>query len=111
MCFLITGFVAEVRSGSYGFGKDVKVFKVRKAVSAINETTSVSLNRGTGPLKLIKTKWIIPLEIVLNGFGKYDPPVRKKLPVEVDIPEWLCMKGLENLATEHEQAIGDCSLI
>ena len=62
-------------------------------------------NRGTVPLKLIETKCIRPLEIVLDGFGKYNPPVIKKLPVEVDIPEWLCMKGLEKQATDHEQEI------
>ena len=40
------------------------------------------------------TKWIIPLEIVLGGFGNDDPPVRKKLPVKVDIPELLCITVL-----------------
>ena len=39
--------------------------------------------RGTVPLKLSETKWKIPPEIVLDGFGKDDPPVRNKLPVEV----------------------------
>ena len=45
-------------------------------------------NRGNGPLKLSNTKYISLLEIVLDGFGKEDPPVRKKLPTELDIPEW-----------------------
>ena len=68
---------------------------VCKVVLVINKTISMASNRGTVPLKLIETKCIRPLEIVLDGFGKYNPPVIKKLPVEVDIPEWLCMKGLE----------------
>ena len=38
-------------------------------------------NRGAGQLKLSDTKWIITLEIVLGGFGKDEPPARKKLPV------------------------------
>ena len=55
----------------------------------------MAANIGTVPLKLSDTKWIRPLEIVLDGFGKDVPPVRKKLPVEMDIQEWLCMKRLE----------------
>ena len=43
-------------------------------------------NRGTGPQKTSDTKWIGPLEIQLDGSGKDDPPVRKKLPVEANIP-------------------------
>ena len=35
-----------------------------------------------------------PLEIVLGEFVKDDPPVINKLPVEVDILEWLFMKVL-----------------
>ena len=41
MCFLITGFAAEIRSGDYGFGRDIKVSIVFKAVSAVNETVSM----------------------------------------------------------------------
>ena len=37
--------------------------------------------------KIGKTKRSRPLEIVLYGFGNENPPVRKKLPAEVDIPE------------------------
>ena len=60
-------------------------------------------NRSNGPQKLINTKWIRPLEIVLNEFGKDYPPVRKKLPVEVYISYWLCMKVLEKDSTKNER--------
>ena len=46
-------------------------------------------NRGNGPLKLSNKKYISLLEIVLDGFGKKDPPVRNKLLVEVYILRWL----------------------
>ena len=52
-------------------------------------------NRGTGPLKLSEKKWLRPLEIVIDGSEKDDPPVRNKLSLEVEISEWLYMKGLE----------------
>ena len=41
-----------------------------------------------------KKKWIRPIEIVLDGFGKENPLARKKLTVELDITEWLYMQGL-----------------
>ena len=103
MCFLITGFVAEVRFGNYGFGRDVKFLTVCKAVLAINETISMASNTGTGPLKLGETKLIRPLEIVIDGFGKYNLLLKKKLPVEVDIPYCLCMKFFEKDSIEHER--------
>ena len=49
----------------------------------------------TVPLKLSEKKWIRPLEIVIGGFGKDNPTVRKKLLVEVGIPEWLYIQGFE----------------
>ena len=51
-------------------------------------------NKGNEPLKLSETKCISTLEIVLYGFGKYDPLIRNKLAVGVAITEWLCMKVL-----------------
>ena len=71
----------------------------------------MALNRIIGPLKLSEEKCIIPIEIVIDGFGIYNPPVRKKLSVEVGIQEWFFMKGLEKESTDHEQAVDDLSLI
>ena len=48
---------------------------------------------------------------MLDGFGKEDTTVRKKLPVEADILEWLCIKGLYKELTEHKREIGDSSSI
>ena len=88
MFLLITGFSVEVRSGIFSFERDVKVLTVCKTFSIVNETVFMASNRGTGPLKLSYIKWIRPMGIVMDGFGKKDPPVRKKLPTELDIPEW-----------------------
>ena len=49
--------------------------------------------------------------MVLRGFLKDGPPLREKLPVEVDIPEWLFMKVSGNYSTWHEWASGDWALI
>ena len=48
-------------------------------------------------IKLSKRKWIRPLEIVHDGFSKEDLLVRKKLPVLVDITEWIRIKGLKKI--------------
>ena len=74
-------------------------------VSDIDNTIFMASNRVTGPLNLSMRKWIRPLEIVFNGFWKDDTPLIKKLPVEVGIPEWLCMKGLEKEAAYHERKL------
>ena len=54
MCFFIKEFTAEVRSGNYSFGRDVKVLTHCKETSDINDTTSMASNRRTGPLKMIE---------------------------------------------------------
>jgi len=48
---------------------------------------------------------------MLDGWQKLDPPSIKKLPVEVDIPNWLVEQGLKVGASDLSKAIGDLSLI
>jgi hypothetical protein len=48
---------------------------------------------------------------MLDGWRKDDDPVMKKLPVEVDIPEYLVRIGLLPAATEMMKASGDLSLV
>jgi hypothetical protein len=48
---------------------------------------------------------------MLNEFIRDDPPTTKKLPVEVDVPEWLMEKGLQPEATTLETAVGCLTLI
>ena len=57
------------------------------------------------------TKFIPRLSQMIDGFRKEDPPVRKKLPVEVDVPELLCTFGLMAKATAKESAVGDLTLL
>jgi hypothetical protein len=48
---------------------------------------------------------------MLDGWRKKDEPVMKKLPVEVDVPEYLVKLGLVPGASELVKATGDLSLI
>ncbi len=48
---------------------------------------------------------------MLIGWRKQDPPTIKKLPVAIDIPEFLGSLGNAVGANALDQAIGDLSLI
>ena len=48
---------------------------------------------------------------MLDGWRKTDSPVMKKLPIEVDIPEFLIKTGMMNGATEMDRAVGDLVLV
>ena len=48
---------------------------------------------------------------MLDGWRKADPPPTKKLPVEADVPEHLCLVGQADTATPLEAAVGDLCLI
>jgi hypothetical protein len=48
---------------------------------------------------------------MLTGWEKSDPPTVKKLPIAVDIPEYLATIGCAPQANELDNAIGDLALI
>ena len=50
------------------------------------------------------------LKQTLDGWRKSDPPTRKKLPVEADVPEYLAEVALHPGATEEDRAVGDATL-
>jgi hypothetical protein len=48
---------------------------------------------------------------MIDGFAKEDPPTRKMLPIEADVPELLVQMGYSKSGTAHTRAVGDLSLI
>ena len=56
-------------------------------------------------------KFLPAVQVVLDGYGKTNPPTNKKLPVESDVPELLVDMGYGDGGTPHSQAIGDLALI
>ena len=48
---------------------------------------------------------------MLDGFAKEDPATKKKLPVEVDIPNYVAELGRAKEASELARAVGDFTLI
>ena len=64
------------------------------------------------PTKRIGSEKRAPrLQQTLDGWRKGDPPTQKKLPVEVDVPEFLAALGLADDSTEQVKAVGDQALI
>ena len=46
-----------------------------------------------------------------EGWRKEDQPTKKKIPVGIDVPEFLEELGMAKNATEMEKAVGDCAVI
>ena len=80
------------------------------ALTAVGQT--IALEYGVNPVKIPGTDKFHPrLSQTLDGMRKEDPPTTKKLPVGMDVPEYLATAGLTKKATEQMKAIGDLSLI
>ena len=48
---------------------------------------------------------------MMEGQRKEDPPTKKKLPVGIDVPEFLEELKMEKDATEMIKEVGDCAVI
>lgn len=107
---LLGGFAALVRQGYFGRGKQIQAPSVSSAITAVGK--AIALVHEINPTKCPHSNQFIPrLQEMFEGWRRDDPPTQKKLPIEVDIPEWLVRRGLEKGATELEKATGDNALI
>jgi hypothetical protein len=72
----------------------------------------ISMAVGNNPTKIIGSEKFLPaLQIMIEGYHKEDPPTRKMLPIETDVPQLLVDLGYSESSTAHTQAIGDLTLI
>ena len=108
---LLTGYAAAIRSGYYGRGRTVTAATVSTALTAVGQTIALAV--GINPTKLPggDNKLLPRLSQALDGWRKSDPPPTKKLPVEADIPEYLCHVGQTKHAPPLETAVGDLTVI
>ncbi len=106
----LTGFAARTRIGFYGRERKVKSSTVSCAITAIGQTITIACNNN--PTKVLGSEKFLPaLQVMIDAYSKEDPPTRKMLQVEVDVPELLVEMGYGKLGTLHAQAIGDIALI
>ena len=67
---------------------------------------------GVNPTKVAGSeKFLLQLQIQLAGYTKEDPPTKKKLPVEADVPELLIDMAYTNKEDTFAQATADLALI
>ena len=67
---------------------------------------------GNNPTKIIGSEKFLPaLQIMIEGYDKEDPPTRKMLLIETDVPQFLVDVGYDTSGTAHIQAIRDLTLI
>jgi hypothetical protein len=106
----LKSFAAAIRIGDFGHGRIVRSSTVSTALSAVN--TTIAMATETEPLKLNgKTSWLPEIGQMLEGWEREDGPVEKKMPVEIDVLEFLVKCGLEEGASEKVKAVGDLTLI
>jgi hypothetical protein len=106
----LTGFAARTRIGFYGQGPKVQSSTVSSAITAIGQTIAMACN--DNPTKVVGLEKFLPaLQVMIEAYSKEDPPTRKMLLVEVDMPELLVEMGYGKPGTLHAQAIGDLALI
>ena len=106
----LTGFAQRVRTGYYGRGRQVQAPTVTSAITAVGQTISMAV--GDNPTKVLGSDKFLPaLQIMIEGYAKDDPPTRKMLPIESDVPELLVELGYSTSGTSHTQAVGDLALI
>mmetsp|Transcript_453 Transcript_453/g.1051 ORF Transcript_453/g.1051 Transcript_453/m.1051 type:complete len:425 (+) Transcript_453:1385-2659(+) len=107
----ISGFAARVRTGYYGNRKRVAVGTVRSALTAIGQ--KAAMDRGINPIHVDGGKQLLfPIQLMLDGWRKVDPPTTKKLPVEVDIVECMANMGRDkSTASACDRRVGDLGLV
>ncbi len=107
----LTGFAGRVRTGYYGRGRQITAPAVNSALTAVG--TTIALATGVNPTKMIgaQDKLIPRLAQMMAGWKKEDPPTIKKLPVGIDIPEYISLCSLRPTATEHDKAAADLILV
>lgn len=110
LCKHVQSFAGAIRCGYYGQGRTVRSSTVSTALAAVNTTIALAINKQ--PLKVSGTKaWLPKIQMTLDGWEKEDPPTEKKMPVEVDVPEYLVKCGLMPGASQLVRCIGDWVLI
>jgi hypothetical protein len=106
----LTGFAARTRTRYYGKGQQVQSSTVTSAITAIGQTIFLACNNN--PTKIAGSDKFIPaIQVMIDGYTKADPPTKKMLPVEADVPELLVKMRYGKAGLAHSQAVGDLSLI
>jgi hypothetical protein len=73
---VLSGFLARVRTGYYGQGKQVKNCTVSSALTAVGQTITMACNNN--PTKIKSSDKLLPrLQVMLDRYRKEDPATIK----------------------------------
>ena len=106
---VLTGYVARVRSGAYGFGRQIGVQSVSDALGAISK--SIEMGGKVSPLYREPNKYLLPLERQIEAYRREDPPPTPQLAVLVLVAECMFIKGKCKRSTPQLTATGELALI
>lgn len=105
---LITAFAARVRTGAYGRGDQVGVQTVTKALAAISKTCQLVGKQS--PVTQTEGKYILPVERIVEGFKRQDPPAIPQMAVPKDVPE-AALALAYAVGTNRTEAVGDLTIV
>jgi hypothetical protein len=107
---LLSGYAAQVRTGFYGQQKQVKNCTVSTALTAIGQMIVLACD--SNPTKVTGSERFLPrLQIMLDGYCKVDPPTKKMLPVQADVPELLVKMAYKFGSSEWDKATTNLMMI
>ena len=93
-------FAARMRSGAFGRGRQVRAGTTSGALTTVGTKAVLA---GWKPLS--SDKFLARLNQMLDGWDEKDPPTKKKLPVDVDVPNLLVDLGRGERATALVRAV------
>ena len=105
---LFTAFAARVRTGAYGQGDQVGVQTVTKALAAISKTCQLVGKQS--PVTQTEGKYILPVERIVEGFKRQDPPAIPQMAVPIDVPE-AALALAYAVGTNRTEAVGDLTIV
>ena len=101
-----TAFGARVRSGHYGNGKTVTVQTVSKALAAISKT--MELAGATSPLYKTPNVFHLPIQRLLEGLRRVDPPAVPQLAIPATVPHTCFHKHKNSSNSTHRRTADLC---
>ena len=105
---IITAFAAQVRTGYYGLGRQIKAKGVADALSAIAKTFQLAGKHS--PVHQAHETYTTPVTRLMEGYRRQDPPPIPQLALPLIVPEHMLSCGLTS-NNKKLQAIGDLASI
>ena len=104
---ILTAFAARVRTGFYGRGRQITVGEVAKALAAISKT--IELAGETSPVYRAHNKYTLPVERLIEGYRRADPPAVPQLALPVKVPRHILKQS--TTGTNKEKTIAELGVI